>query len=86
MNKIEYDKAIKPDLTSENWPMMTRFNERISGLSEDQLREKITEEQKPMPERLLIKIRLYVDRRRKAGCSEKAIAKAVKKKFNIAVV
>jgi hypothetical protein len=86
MQKVEYDKFFEP---KELPPLASML--RMDQLSElcdlplEEARERIKANEEPVPDKLRIKIKLYVDRRRKAGCSEKAIRKAVQKKFNIAV-
>jgi hypothetical protein len=58
----------------------------LNTLEPEQARELIEKYEKPMPEAMQLKIKQYIDRRRKAKASEKAIRKAVKKKFGITVV
>lgn len=58
----------------------------LQALEVDEAREIIQKYEKPIPEKLAIKVKMYIDRRRKSGASEQAISKAVKKKFFITVI
>jgi hypothetical protein len=85
MQAKEFDKLMIGDQMLKFAQMPRNNMSELYGLPVERAREVIEANEKPIPEKLHINIQLYVSRRRKAGCSEKAIRKSVMKKFNIAV-
>lgn len=101
MQKAEFDYLLTPPerpslhdylRQPREWPMIANLREMNPGelkslheLPTEEAREIIKQHEKPMSDKLRTKIHQYIARRRKAGDSEKAIAKGVKKKFLIEV-